>query len=70
MHLPDGTAILAGAGLVVRGVWERDDRENLPPQRRTIATDKRRCVDLRAAVDRSRYRNSDGVEFCLGPCPN
>ena len=24
VHLPDGTAILAGAGLVVYGVWEAD----------------------------------------------
>ena len=29
--------------------------------------DKRRCVTYER-VDRSHYRNSDGVGFCLGPC--
>jgi hypothetical protein len=67
VHLPDGTAILAGSGLVVRGIWEVDAgricRRNAhdPPERR-------RCVDYERAGS-ERYRNSDGVEFCLGPCP-
>ena len=30
--------------------------------------DRRRCVDY-ARLGNNRYRNSDGVEFCLGPCP-
>jgi len=66
VHLPDGTAILAGAGLVVRGLWDADGgricRRNAsdPP-------DRRRCVDY-VRVDRGHYRNSDGVDFCLGPC--
>ena len=34
---------------------------------RTTAADKRRCVTYER-VDRSHYRNSDGVGFCLGPC--
>ena len=29
--------------------------------------DKRRCVSYER-VDRSHFRNSDGVGFCLGPC--
>ena len=33
VHLPDGTAILAGAGLVVYGLWEAERRQDLPPQR-------------------------------------
>ena len=33
VHLPDGTAILAGAGLVVYGLWEAERRADLPPQR-------------------------------------
>jgi hypothetical protein len=67
VHLPDGTAILAGSGLLVRGVWEVQDghicRRNAhePPERR-------RCVDY-ARSDAEHYRNSDGVEFCIGPCP-
>ena len=68
VHLPDGTAILAGAGLVVYGLWEADAgkicRRNAqdPP-------DRRRCVTYER-VDRSHFRNSDGVGFCLGPCEN
>ena len=29
--------------------------------------DRRRCVTYER-VDRSHFRNSDGVGFCLGPC--
>jgi hypothetical protein len=66
VHLPDGTAILAGSGLLVRGVWGVEDghicRRNAhePPERR-------RCVDY-SRSDAEHYRNSDGVEFCIGPC--
>jgi len=66
VHLPDGTAILAGSGLLVRGVWEVEDghicRRNAhePPERR-------RCVDYERSAG-EHYRNSDGVEFCIGPC--
>ena len=31
------------------------------------AADKQRCVTYER-VDRSHFRNSDGVAFCLGPC--
>src|SRR4051812_34481767 len=67
VHLPDGTAILAGSGLFVRGIWEVDGgkicRRNAhdPP-------DRRRCVEYER-VGRDQYRNTDGVDFCLGPCP-
>jgi hypothetical protein len=67
VHLPDGTAVLAGSGLLVRGIWEADAgricRRNAhdPPERR-------RCVDYERAGT-ERFRNSDGVEFCIGPCP-
>lgn len=66
VHLPDGTAILAGAGLVVYGLWEV---ENGKICRRAAhdSVDKRRCVTYER-VDRSHYRNSEGVGFCLGPC--
>jgi hypothetical protein len=66
VHLPDGTAILAGSGLLVRGVWDVEDghicRRNAhePPERR-------RCVDYERS-DAEHYHNSDGVEFCIGPC--
>jgi len=66
VHLPDGTAILAGAGLVVYGRWEASGGQIC---RRSAhdTPDKNRCVTYER-VDRSHFRNSDGVGFCLGPC--
>src|SRR5438067_11630183 len=66
VHLPDGTAILAGAGLVVFGLWEADGGK-ICRRNAHDSTDKRRCVTYER-VDRSHFRNSDGVGFCLGPC--
>ena len=66
VHLPDGTAILAGAGLVVYGLWEADGGKICRRNAHDPA-DKRRCVTYER-VDRSHFRNSDGVGFCLGPC--
>ena len=66
VHLPDGTAILAGAGLVVYGLWEADGGRICRRNAHDPA-DKRRCVTYER-VDRSHFRNSDGVGFCLGPC--
>jgi hypothetical protein len=67
VHLPDGTAIVAGAGLVVRGLWEPEAGKMICRRNAHDPADKRRCVEYeRLAPD--RYRNSDGVEFCLGPC--
>jgi hypothetical protein len=67
VHLPDGTAVLAGAGLIVRGVWDVDNgrvcRRNAHDP-----VERRRCVDYER-TGQDRYRNSDGVEFCIGPCP-
>src|SRR3954464_10829754 len=43
VHLPDGTAILAGAGLVVYGLWEASGGQIC--RRNTQDTpDRRRCV--------------------------
>ena len=66
VHLPDGTAILAGAGLVVYGLWEAIGGQVCRRNAHDPA-DKRRCVSYER-VDRSHFRNSDGVGFCLGPC--
>jgi hypothetical protein len=67
VHLVDGTAIVAGSGLLARGIWDTDGkricrRDALEPPER------RRCVAYERLAD-NRYRNSDGVEFCIGPCP-
>src|SRR5881275_564810 len=44
VHLPDGTAIVAGAGLVVRGLWEAD-RGRICRRNAHDPVDKRRCVE-------------------------
>src|SRR5690242_18673901 len=67
VHLPDGTAILAGAGLIVRGIWEADGGHICRRNARD-PVERRRCVDYER-IGQDRYRNSDGVEFCIGPCP-
>jgi len=67
VHLPDGTAILAGSGMLARGIWDSDGKRVC--RRDAVETvDKRRCVDYER-LGNNRYRNSDGVEFCIGPCP-
>ena len=66
VHLPDGTAILAGDGLIVRGVWEAD-AGHICRRNARDPVERRRCVDYER-VGQDRYRNSDGVEFCIGPC--
>src|SRR4029079_13164209 len=43
VHRPDGTAILAGAGLVVYGLWEADAGK-ICRRNQHVAPDKRRCV--------------------------
>jgi hypothetical protein len=67
VHLADGVAVVAGSGILARGIWDTDGkricrRDALDPP------DRRRCVDYER-LGNNRYRNSDGVEFCLGPCP-
>jgi hypothetical protein len=67
VHLADGTATLAGPGIVARFVWEPQGRAIC---RRDVreAADQRQCVTYER-LSNGRYRNSDGVEICLGPCP-
>ena len=67
VHLPDGTAVLAGAGMIVRGVWEADGG-HICRRNAHDPAERRRCVDYER-IGQDRYRNSDGVEFCIGPCP-
>ena len=66
VHLPDGTAILAGSGLLVRGVWDVEDG-HICRRNAHEPAERRRCVDYERS-DAEHYHNSDGVEFCLGPC--
>jgi hypothetical protein len=66
VHLPDNTVVVAGAGIIIRGIWEFDDGRIC---RRTAndPMERRRCVDYER-ISEGHYKNSDGVEFCLGPC--
>jgi hypothetical protein len=67
VHLPDGTAILAGSGVLVRGLWEIDGGR-ICRRNAHDPVERHRCVDYERAGP-NRFRNSDGVEFCIGPCP-
>jgi hypothetical protein len=66
VHLADGTAILAGSGTLIRGIWEAADGR-ICRRNAQDPVDRRRCVDYER-ISKDHYRNSDGVEFCLGPC--
>jgi hypothetical protein len=67
VHLADGTAILAGSGVLARGIWDSDGKRIC--RRDAVDTvDRRRCLDYER-LGNNRYRNGDGVEFCIGPCP-
>jgi hypothetical protein len=66
VHLSDGAAVVAGSGMLARGFWDTDGKRIC--KRDALDTpDRRRCVDY-ARLGNNRYRNSDGVEFCIGPC--
>jgi hypothetical protein len=67
VHLPDGTAVVAGQGLLVRGTWEADTGR-ICRRNADDPLDRRRCIEYEK-TDADHYRNSDGVKLCLGPCP-
>jgi len=66
VHLADGSTTLAGAGVVARGFWQF---EGDTVCRRDIRApvEQERCVRYER-LPNGRYRNSDGVVFCVGPC--
>jgi len=67
IHFTDGTATLAGAGIVARGFWEVEGDTVCRRDRRDPAA-QAHCVSY-GRLPNGHYRNSDGVEFCVGPCP-
>ena len=67
VHLSDGTAVVAGSGILVRGVWEAADGR-ICRRNPEDPLERRRCVNYER-IGEGRYRNSDGVEVCVGPCP-
>jgi hypothetical protein len=66
IHFSDGGAMLAGSGVVARGFWQfegdavcrRDEHDPV---------EQERCVRYERLAN-DRYRNSDGVVICRGPC--
>jgi hypothetical protein len=60
----DGTAVLTGPGVDTRGVWEVDGEQIC----REGLDGKRSCVNY-VRLGPNRFRNSGGIEFCIGPCP-
>jgi YD repeat-containing protein len=67
VHVADGTATLAGAGIVARFIWDAQGRAICRRDPRDGTAAERQCVTYER-LSNGRYRNSDGVEFCLGPC--
>jgi hypothetical protein len=67
VHLPDGTAVVAGFGILARGMWEAD-AGRICRRNANDPSGQLRCVEYEK-VGPDRYRNSDGVEMCIGPCP-
>ena len=67
VHLPDGTAVVAGQGLLVRGTWEAE-ANRICRRNADDPTERRRCIEYEK-TGTDHYRNSDGVKLCLGPCP-
>jgi hypothetical protein len=66
VHLPDGKAVVAGAGIFVRGLWEADGNR-ICRRGADDPLERRRCVEYERIGD-GRYRNTDGVDICIGPC--
>jgi len=67
IHFGDGTATLAGDLKVSRILWDiqgravcRRDIREAPGQQLCVTYDR---------LSNGHYRNSDGVDFCIGPCP-
>ena len=67
VHLPDGTAVVAGQGMLVRGTWEVD-AGRICRRNAHDPLERRRCIDYEK-TGQDHYRNSDGIDLCIGPCP-
>jgi hypothetical protein len=67
VHLPDGTAVVAGQGMLVRGTWEAEGGR-ICRRNANDPLERRRCIEYEK-TGQDRYRNSDGIDLCIGPCP-
>jgi hypothetical protein len=66
VHMPDGTAVVAGSGILARALWSLDG-DQICRRDAEEPAERRHCVEYQR-IDAFHYRNSDGVEFCIGPC--
>jgi hypothetical protein len=66
IHFADGGAIVAGSGIVARGYWQFEG-DAVCRRDRHEPVEQERCVRYERLAD-GRYRNSDGVVVCIGPC--
>ncbi len=66
VHHADGSAVVAGAGVLIRGIWDADG-DRICRRSASDPLERRRCVEYEK-IGEGRFKNSDGVEFCLGPC--
>lgn len=68
VHLPDGSAVVAGSGVIFRGIWEADaDAGRVCRRSPDDPLERRHCIAYER-LGQGRYKNSDGVEICVGPC--
>jgi hypothetical protein len=66
VHLPDGSVVVAGGGLLLRGLWEAEG-DRICRRAADDPLERRRCVTYER-IGAGRFRNSDGLEVCPGPC--
>jgi hypothetical protein len=66
IHMADGTAVVAGSGVLARGRWASEG-ERICRRDPAQPPGEANCVRYQRLAN-SRYRNSDGIEFCIGPC--
>lgn len=66
IHFGDGTATLAGNLKVARILWGLQG--DAVCRRDASETAEQQCVTYQR-LSNGHYRNSDGVDFCIGPCP-
>jgi hypothetical protein len=66
VHFANGHAMLAGSGVVARLFWQfQGDAVCRRDQHDPV--EQERCVRYER-LPNGRYRNSDGVVICIGPC--
>jgi hypothetical protein len=67
IHFGDGTATLAGDLKVSRILWDIQGRAICRRDAAGGGGGEQNCVTY-DRLSNGHYRNSDGVDFCIGPC--